>query len=134
MYMWQDTYEYILQESECFSQYLHIFFILRSTLILTTAILTQALSMQQSNQKQKRQKNTAIFRSTVEQNCEKNVHATVREKASTTYCEGLSRGTHINGPAYDSAERGATGEKLVVSIRHATLHYDSYHCTDTKTS
>lgn len=55
----------------------------------------------------------------------KNLHATVREKASTTYRTGLSHGTHTNGPVYGSAERGATGEKLVVSILHAILHSDS---------
>ena len=49
----------------------------------------------------------------------------MREKASATYHTGLSNGTHNNVPAYGSAERGATGEKLVVSILHATLHSDS---------
>lgn len=54
----------------------------------------------------------------------KKTHATVREKASATYRTGLSHGTHTNVPAYGSAERGATGEKLVVSDLHATLHSD----------
>lgn len=64
----------------------------------------------------------------------KNLQATVREKASATYRTGFSRGTHTNGPAYGSVERGATGEKLVVSILHATLHCDSYHYTNTSFS
>lgn len=55
----------------------------------------------------------------------KNLRATVREKASATYRTDLSHGTHTYGPAYGSAERGATGEKLVVSIVHATLHSNS---------
>lgn len=57
----------------------------------------------------------------------KNLLATVREKASATYRTGWSHGTHTNWPDYGSAERGATGEKLVVSILHATLYSDSVH-------
>lgn len=51
----------------------------------------------------------------------KNLQATVREEAGATYRLDVSHGTHTNG----SAERGATGEKLVVSVVHATLRSDS---------
>lgn len=50
---------------------------------------------------------------------------TRREKASATHRQGSSHGTHTTGPVYGSAERGATGEKLVVSTVHATLGSDS---------